>query len=76
MKTKLALLAIAGFTYGAYLILNMIGIGEHHTDIVWALASSIAFLSILLIDVWMFFAIAGEEAYRWDISQQDPTQKP
>ena len=67
MKTKLALLVIAIFTYGAYYILNWIGIGEHHTDIVWAAASSIAFLTILLLDVWMFFAIAGEEAYKWNI---------
>ena len=69
MKTKLALLAIALFTYAAYLILNIIGIGEHQTDIVLAIASSIAFLTILLVDVWMFFAIAGEEAYHWDIPE-------
>lgn len=67
MKTKIALLVIAVFTYGAYTILNLIGIGEHHTDIVWAAASSITFLIILLLDVWMFFAIAGEEAYKWNI---------
>jgi hypothetical protein len=67
MKTKLALLVIAIFTYCAYYILNLIGIGEHHTDIVWAAASSIVFLTILLVDVWVFFAIAGEEAYKWNI---------
>ena len=67
MKTKLALLVICGFTYCAYIVLNMIGIEEHHTDIVWAAVTSVAFLAILLIDVWMFFAIAGEEAYKWDV---------
>lgn len=67
MKTKLALLVIAAFTYCAYILLDMIGIGQHHTDIIWAAASSIAFLTILLLDVWMFFAIAGEEAYKWNV---------
>ena len=65
MKTKLALLVIALFTgligYGC----NLLDIGSHHHEILWALGSSIAFLISLLIDVWLFFAIAGEEAYQW-----------
>ena len=66
MKTKLALLVIALFTgavgYGLYLL----GIGSHHKEILWALGSSVAFLITLLVDVWLFFAIAGEEAYQWN----------
>lgn len=67
MKTKLALLAIIAFTSVVGIVLTSIGIGYHHTDIVWALGTSIVFLVTLLINVWMFFAIAGEEAYRWKI---------
>ncbi len=67
MKTKLALLVIALFTgsvgYGLYLL----DIGSHHQEILWALGSSVAFLVTLLIDVWLFFTIAGEEAYRWNV---------
>ncbi len=67
MKTQLALLAIAIFTGVVGFILYMIGVGDHHFEPLWALGTSIIFLIVLLIDVWMFFAIAGEEAYKWKI---------
>lgn len=67
MKTPLALLAIVIFTSIVGYILYMVGVGEHHFEPLWALGTSIIFLVVLLIDVWMFFAIAGEEAYRWKI---------
>ena len=67
MKTPLAILSIAVFTGVVGYLLNMAGVGAHHADPVWALGTSIIFLVVLLIDVWMFFAIAGEEAYRWKI---------
>ena len=63
----LALLAIIVFTSAVGFVLYSIGVGEHHTDVVWALGTSIVFLVTLLIDVWMFFAIAGEEAYQWKV---------
>ena len=67
MKTPLALLAIAVFTGAIGYLLHMIGVGDLHSDPLWALGTSIVFLVVLLVDVWMFFAIAGEEAYRWKI---------
>jgi hypothetical protein len=67
MKTGLALLSIAAFTAVVGAILVAIGVGEHHTDPLWAVATSIVFLVTLLIDVWMFFAIAGEDAYKWEV---------
>ncbi len=67
MKTQLALLAIALFTAVVGYVLYTLGVGDHHFEPLWALSTSIIFLIVLLIDVWMFFAIAGEEAYRWKI---------
>lgn len=67
MKTPLALLSIIIFTSIVGFILYSIGVGDHHADPLWALGTSIAFLTVLLIDVWMFFAIAGEEAYSWKV---------
>lgn len=66
MKTVLALFSIAVFTAVVGAILVTIGVGEHHTNPVWAVGTSIVFLVTLLIDVWLFFAIAGEEAYKWE----------
>lgn len=67
MKTKLALLVIAVFTGTVGFVLYLVGVGDHHFEPLWALGTSIVFLIVLLIDVWMFFAIAGEEAYQWKI---------
>ncbi len=55
------------FTGAIGYILNAFGVGDHHTDPLWALGTAVVFLIVLLIDVWMFFAIAGEEAYKWKI---------
>ncbi len=67
MKTPLAILAIAVFTGVVGYILTLVGVGAHHSDPFWALGTSIIFLVVLLVDVWMFFAIAGEDAYKWNV---------
>ncbi len=66
MKTFSALVAIAVFTSLVGAVLVMIGVEQHHTNPIWAIGTAIVFLITLLIDVWMFFAIAGEEAYEWE----------
>lgn len=66
MKTFAALLSIALFTSFVGVVLVKAGVAAHHTDPLWAIGTSIIFLVTLLIDVWMFFAIAGEEAYQWE----------
>lgn len=67
MKTQLALLVIAIFTGAVGFALYLLGVGDHHFNPIWALGTSVVFLVVLLIDVWLFFAIAGEEAYKWKI---------
>jgi uncharacterized BrkB/YihY/UPF0761 family membrane protein len=67
MRTKIALIVIFLFTYLIYYLLNIIGVNEHHDNLIWAFATSIVFLLTLLIDVYLFFAIAKEDAYKWDI---------
>jgi hydrogenase-4 membrane subunit HyfE len=66
MKTKLAILCIAVFTSIVGFVLYQLGVGDMHNNVVWALGTSVIFLVTLLINVWMFFAIAGEEAYSWE----------
>ena len=66
MKTFSALLAIALFTSLVGVVLVALGVEQHHTNPIWAIGTSIIFLVTLLIDVWMFFAIAGEEAFEWE----------
>lgn len=66
MKTFTALVSIALFTSLVGAALVMLGVEQHHTNPIWAVGTAIVFLVTLLIDVWMFFAIAGEEAYQWE----------
>jgi hypothetical protein len=66
MKTFSALVAIAVFTSLVGYALVLLGVEAHHQEPLWAIGTSIVFLVTLLIDVWMFFAIAGEEAYQWE----------
>ena len=66
MKTFAALVSIAIFTALVGIVLVLAGVEAHHTNPLWALGTSLIFLVTLLIDVWMFFAIAGEEAYQWE----------
>ena len=65
MRVKIALLVIFIFTYLVYFFLDFLGVNEHHSDIIWAGLTSIALLTTLLIDVFLFFAIAKEDAYKW-----------
>ncbi len=65
-KVQQALLAIVVFTGVTGFILYTLGVGDHHFNPLWAFGTSIVFLVILLIDVWMFFAISGEDAFKWD----------
>ena len=66
MASFKAFLAVLVFTALCGLGLVQMGVGQHHTDAVWALGTSITFLTILVIDVWLFFAIAKDEPFRWE----------
>jgi len=66
MKTFSALVSIALFTSLVGFVLVTSGIEAHHQEPLWAIGTATVFLVTLLIDVWMFFAIAGEEAYQWE----------
>ena len=66
-RVQQALLAIAVFTgVSGYILHAFVGVSEHHANPLWALGTAVVFLIILLIDVWMFFAISGEDAFKWD----------
>lgn len=54
MKTPLALLSITIFTAMIGFILYSIGVGDHHADPIWALGTSVVFLTVLLIDYGCF----------------------
>jgi len=66
MASFKAFLAVLVFTALCGYGLVQLGVGDHHADPLWALGTSIAFLTILVIDVWLFFAVAKDEPFRWE----------
>ena len=66
MASFKAFLAVLVFTALCGYGLVQLSVGAHHTDPLWALGTSVAFLTILVIDVWLFFAIAKDEPFRWE----------
>lgn len=41
-------------------------VGMHHSDPLWALGTAVGFLMLLITDVWLFFAVAKDEPFKWD----------
>lgn len=41
-------------------------IGAHHSDPLWALGTSIAFLIWLVSAVALFFGVAGDDPFKWE----------
>lgn len=66
MATYKALFLVAVFTAVCGWGLVQLNVGAHHSDPLWALGTAAAFITILLIDVWMFFAVAKDEPFRWE----------
>lgn len=66
MSSFKAFLAVLAFTALCGFGLVQLGVGQHHTDPLWALGTAIAFITILVTNVWMFFAIAKDEPFRWE----------
>ena len=66
MATYKALFFVLLFTAASGWGLVKLGVGDHHTDPLWALGTAICFLFILLFNVWMFFAIAKDEPFHWE----------
>jgi hypothetical protein len=66
MSTFKGLLAITIFTalcvYGALLL----DVGAHHRDPLWALGFAVGFIVMLITDVWLFFAVAKDDPFKWE----------
>lgn len=43
-----------------------LNIGEHHRDPLWALGSALGFIVLVIVDVWLFFAVAKDDPFKWE----------
>jgi len=67
-----AFLAVAVFTALCGWGLVELNVGAHHSDPLWAVGTALAFVTILIVDVWLFFAIAKDEPLRWGVYDESP----
>jgi hypothetical protein len=43
----------------------LLDFGSHHREPLWAIGGAILLLVVLIVNVWIYFAIAKEEPWKW-----------
>jgi hypothetical protein len=66
MSVFKGLLAITIFTALVVWGATQLDVGAHHRDPLWALGFAVGFLVMLITDVWLFFAFAQDDAFKWE----------
>ena len=66
MSSFKGFLAIAVWTAIVGFAAVQINVGAHHSDPVWALGTSIAFLIWLVTAVALFFGVAKDDPFKWE----------
>ena len=66
MSSFKGFLAILIWTVIVALGAVQLDVGAHHTDPVWALGTSVAFLIWLVSAVALFFGVAGDDPFKWE----------
>ena len=66
MSSFKGFMAIAILTAIAVMGALELNVGAHHSDPAWALGTAIGFLVLLITDVWLFFAVAKDDPFKWE----------
>ena len=70
MKPSFAFLLVVLFSAACALGLYLLGVGDHHSNLLWAAGTSIALVAILVVAVWMFFTLTGDRPFKWELEDQ------
>jgi len=65
MASLKALIVMAFWTVAVVGGMYLLGFGQHHTELPWAIGGAILLLIVLIVNVWIYFAIAKEEPWKW-----------
>lgn len=65
MASFKAVIVMLIFSAAVFFGMNEVGLTEHHSNPVWALGGAVALLVALVINVWFYLKIAGEEPFKW-----------
>ncbi|MFA9460061.1 hypothetical protein [Thiohalorhabdus methylotrophus] len=71
MKTAMAFLANVAFTVPAVGGLVALGVGERHSEPLWAIGTAVALIAIFVANLLIFFKVAGNEPWKWHPTEND-----
>ncbi len=53
------------FSVAAFYAINAVGLAANHADPLWALGGAVVILVALIVNVWIYLAVAGEAPFKW-----------
>jgi len=65
MASLKALVPMIFWTILAVLFMNMVGFSENFREPLWAVGGAIILLVTIIVNVWLYFAIAKDEPWKW-----------
>jgi len=65
MASLKALVPMIFWTILAVLFMNTVGFSENFREPLWAVGGAIILLVTIIVNVWLYFAIAKDEPWKW-----------
>lgn len=56
---------MAIWTVIAFIFMQSVGVAEHFRDPLWAIGTAIFLLITLMVNVWIYFKVAGDYGWKW-----------
>ena len=72
MREYIAAIVMIIFTSVCFWVMNLFGFANNQHDILWTIGAALALLIILLINVYIYFAICQETPWVW---QKDKSEE-
>ena len=72
MREYIAAVVMIIFTSACFWAMNLFGFANNQHDILWTIGAALALLIILLINVYIYFAICQETPWVW---QKDKSEE-
>lgn len=65
MASLKALVPMIFWTALVVFVMNSLGFNENFREPLWAIGGALILLIIILVNVWLYFAIAKDEPWKW-----------
>lgn len=65
MPNLKAALAMGIWTVVAIVSMQFVGVADHFRDPLWAIGTAVLLLLTLIVNVWIYFKVAGDYGWKW-----------